>query len=102
LCAFACMQTLLELARVRNRTPLPKAISGIGVALPPEHDALLAPNYQLCVPLKSKEQAEDMDVDEGNQTHSECMEQRALLSTSLKTGQRKVTFCLVNDKKPHR
>lgn len=58
-------QVLLELARNRNKIPLPKSISGPGVALPPDQDTLISPNYQLAVPKKRPAQAvEEMEEDE--------------------------------------
>ncbi|KAG2328130.1 hypothetical protein Bca52824_010858 [Brassica carinata] len=46
-------EVLLELAARRNKIPLPKLTAGLGVPLPPEHDTLLSPNYQLVIPKKS-------------------------------------------------
>ncbi|KAK1301439.1 hypothetical protein QJS10_CPB12g01785 [Acorus calamus] len=40
-------EVLLELARNRNKIPLPKSIGGPGIPLPPEQDTLISPNYQL-------------------------------------------------------
>uniref|UniRef100_A0A0C9RPS7 TSA: Wollemia nobilis Ref_Wollemi_Transcript_4681_1074 transcribed RNA sequence n=1 Tax=Wollemia nobilis TaxID=56998 RepID=A0A0C9RPS7_9CONI len=58
-------EVLLELARNRNRLPLPKSISGPGIALPPEQDTLISPNYQLEIPRKPTPQVpEEMEVDE--------------------------------------
>eukprot|EP01018_Ginkgo_biloba_P037306 Gb_25065 [translate_table: standard] len=58
-------EALLEMARSRNKIPLPKAISGPGVALPPEQDTLISPNYQLAIPRKRASQAvEEMEIDE--------------------------------------
>ncbi|GLJ06373.1 hypothetical protein SUGI_0037480 [Cryptomeria japonica] len=58
-------EVLLELSRTRNRIPLPKSISGPGIALPPEQDTLISPNYQLEIPRKANSQAiEEMEVDE--------------------------------------
>nr|GMC86221.1 transcription initiation factor TFIID subunit 9 [Ipomoea batatas] len=45
-------EVLLELARSRNKIPLPKSISGPGIPLPPEQDTLISPNYQLAIPKK--------------------------------------------------
>lgn len=57
-------ETLLELARIRNTVPLPKAISGPGIALPPEQDTLIAQNYQLAIPTKSASEAvEEMEFE---------------------------------------
>ncbi|KAG6541768.1 hypothetical protein Mapa_016780 [Marchantia paleacea] len=58
-------ETLLELAKLRNSTPLPKIIGGPGVALPPEQDVLIAPTYQLDIPTRSFPFADDeMDVED--------------------------------------
>ncbi|CAB4302826.1 unnamed protein product [Prunus armeniaca] len=58
-------EVLLELARNRNKIPLPKPIAGPGVALPPEQDTLISPNYQLAIPKKQSAQAvEEMEEDE--------------------------------------
>ncbi|CAA7407558.1 unnamed protein product [Spirodela intermedia] len=45
-------EVLLELARSRNKVPLPKSIGGPGIPLPPEQDTLLSPNFQLFIPRK--------------------------------------------------
>ena len=95
------MQTLLELARVRNRAPLPKAISGSGISLPPQKDALLAPNYQLYVPINATEQAEEMNVEE-NQMPTDSIKQNTTIPASQNTDQRKVTFSLVGSTRPHK
>ncbi|KAH9313807.1 hypothetical protein KI387_022434 [Taxus chinensis] len=56
---------LLELSRSRNKLPLPRSISGPGIALPPEQDTLIGPNYQLEIPRRPIPQAlEEMEVDE--------------------------------------
>ncbi|XP_047331011.1 transcription initiation factor TFIID subunit 9-like [Impatiens glandulifera] len=39
-------EVMLELARKRNRIPLPKLVSP-GIPLPNDHDTLINPNYQL-------------------------------------------------------
>lgn len=94
-------ETLLELARIRNSIPLPKAISGPGIALPPEQDTLIALNYQLAVPTRSGNQIEEeMEVDDDG-------ENQQIPSTTDKSGvpvpisqnaefdgTRKVTFSL--------
>ncbi|EPS69203.1 hypothetical protein M569_05565, partial [Genlisea aurea] len=45
-------EVVLELARTRNKIPLPKSssVSGPGIPLPPEQDTLISPNYQLAIP----------------------------------------------------
>uniref|UniRef100_A0A7N0ZUY0 Transcription initiation factor TFIID subunit 9 n=1 Tax=Kalanchoe fedtschenkoi TaxID=63787 RepID=A0A7N0ZUY0_KALFE len=45
-------EILLELARSRNKIPLPKTIAGPGIPLPPDEDTLISPNYQLVIPQK--------------------------------------------------
>lgn len=93
-------ETLMELARIRNSIPLPKAISGPGIALPPEQDILIAPNYQLAVPTRSTSQVDEMEVDDedGNQTPTTIMEKNGMPPpTSQNIDQdsaRKVTFSL--------
>ncbi|KAI3455625.1 hypothetical protein Pfo_012288 [Paulownia fortunei] len=58
-------EVLLELARSRNKVPLPKSISGPGIPLPPEQDTLISPNYQLAIPKKQNSQpAEETEDDE--------------------------------------
>ncbi|XP_047959306.1 transcription initiation factor TFIID subunit 9-like isoform X2 [Salvia hispanica] len=52
-------EVLLELARSRNKVPLPKSISGCGIPLPPDQDILIHPNYQLAVPKRQREETED-------------------------------------------
>ncbi|KAH7565577.1 hypothetical protein ACOSQ2_020309 [Xanthoceras sorbifolium] len=58
-------EVLLELARSRNKIPLPKSIAAPGISLPPEHDTLISPNYQLLIPKKQSAQAmEETEEDE--------------------------------------
>ena len=57
-------QVLLELARSRNKIPLPKSIAPPGsIPLPPEHDTLLSENYQLLPALKPPAQTEEAEDD---------------------------------------
>lgn len=59
------LQVLLELAKSRNKAPLPKSIAGAGIHLPPEKDTLIAPNYQLAIPRKQNiQQVEETEEDE--------------------------------------
>ena len=59
------VQVLLELARNRNKTPLPKSIAGPGIPLPPEQHTLISPNYQFAITKKqSKEAVEETEDDE--------------------------------------
>ncbi|KAG5582294.1 hypothetical protein H5410_052921 [Solanum commersonii] len=57
-------RVLLELARNRNKIPLPKSIAGSGVPLPPEQDTLINPNYQLAIAKKQTSQPEETEEDE--------------------------------------
>ncbi|KAH0757146.1 hypothetical protein KY290_020639 [Solanum tuberosum] len=57
-------EVLLELARNRNKIPLPKSIAGSGVPLPPEQDTLINPNYQLAIAKKQTSQPEETEEDE--------------------------------------
>lgn len=66
-------EVLLELARSRNKIPLPKSIAPPGsIPLPPEQDTLLSQNYQLLPPLKPPTQVEETEDDneEANVTPS--------------------------------
>uniref|UniRef100_I1PC66 Transcription initiation factor TFIID subunit 9 n=1 Tax=Oryza glaberrima TaxID=4538 RepID=I1PC66_ORYGL len=55
---------LLEVARNRNKIPLPKSIAPPGsIPLPPEQDTLLSQNYQLLAPLKPPPQFEETEDD---------------------------------------
>lgn len=56
---------LLELARSRNKVPLPKSIAGPRIPLPPDQDTLISPNYQLAIPKRHNSQpAEETEEDE--------------------------------------
>lgn len=57
---------LLDLARSRNKVPLPKSIAGPGIIpLPPDQDTLLSPNYQLAIPQRlNRQPAEETEEDE--------------------------------------
>ena len=57
-------QVLLDLARSRNKIPLPKSVAPPGsIPLPPEQDTLLSENYQLLPALKPPAQTEETEVD---------------------------------------
>ncbi|VAH82531.1 unnamed protein product [Triticum turgidum subsp. durum] len=57
-------EVLLELARSRNKIPLPKSIAPPGsIPLPPEQDTLLSENYQLLPALKPPAQTKETKVD---------------------------------------
>ncbi|XP_010253134.1 PREDICTED: transcription initiation factor TFIID subunit 9 [Nelumbo nucifera] len=62
-------EVLLELARNRNKIPLPKSISGPGIPLPPEQDTLISPNYQLAIPKKQTAQAAEETEEEEEGTN---------------------------------
>lgn len=56
---------LLELARIRNKVPLPRSLPGTGIPLPPEQYTLISPNYQLAITNKQNSQpAEETEEDE--------------------------------------
>ncbi|VAH68788.1 unnamed protein product [Triticum turgidum subsp. durum] len=58
-------EVLLELARSRNKIPLPKSIAPPGsIPLPPEQDTLLSQNYQLLPALKPPTQTEEAEDEE--------------------------------------
>ncbi|KAK9066928.1 hypothetical protein SSX86_014252 [Deinandra increscens subsp. villosa] len=58
-------EVLLELARERNKVPLPRSLGGPGMALPPESDTLISPNYQLAISRKrTNEAVEEKEEDE--------------------------------------
>lgn len=58
-------EVLLELARSRNKVPLPKSIAGPGIPLPPEQDTLINPNHQLAIPKRYTAQPpEETEEDE--------------------------------------
>lgn len=70
-------EVLLELARTRNKVPLPKSIAGPGIPLPPEQDTLISPNYQLAIPKKQPATAvEEMEEDEETVDPNSSGEQR--------------------------
>lgn len=71
-------QVLLELARNRNKIPLPRSIAGPGIPLPPEQDTLISPNYQLAIPKKqSSPAAVETEEDEEGVDTNPAQEQRA-------------------------
>ncbi|RWR78780.1 transcription initiation factor TFIID subunit 9 [Cinnamomum micranthum f. kanehirae] len=70
-------EVLLELARSRNKIPLPKSIAGPGIPLPPEQDTLISPNYQLVIPRKRSAQAvEETEEDEEGANPNTSQEQK--------------------------
>lgn len=75
---FTLHQVLLELARNRNKIPLPKTIAGPGIPLPPEQDILISPNYQLAIPKKRPAQAvEETEEDEASADLNPSQEPKA-------------------------
>ncbi|KAK9066927.1 hypothetical protein SSX86_014251 [Deinandra increscens subsp. villosa] len=72
-------EVLLELARERNKIPLPRSLGGPGMALPPESDTLISPNYQLAISRKrTNEAVEETEEDEeaGDSKPNQSQEQR--------------------------
>nr|GEW94666.1 transcription initiation factor TFIID subunit 9 [Tanacetum cinerariifolium] len=65
-------EVLLELARTRNKIPLPKSIPGPGMALPPEADTLISPNYQLFIPRKRTSEAVEETEEEEEASDSKA------------------------------
>ncbi|CAI9280363.1 unnamed protein product [Lactuca saligna] len=65
-------EVLLELARNRNKIPLPKSIAGPGMALPPDSDTLISPNYQLVIPRKRTNEAIEETEEEEEGFSSSC------------------------------
>lgn len=74
-------EVLLELARTRNKIPLPKSISGPGMVLPPEADTLISPNYQLSIPRKRTSEA----VEETEEEEEEASDSKANTSQEQST-----------------
>ncbi|CAM8936464.1 unnamed protein product [Rhodiola kirilowii] len=69
-------EVLLELARTRNKIPLPKTIAGPGIPLPPEEDTLISPNYQLAIPKKRPAPAPETEDGEENEAGSPSQEMK--------------------------
>ena len=103
----------MELARVRNSVPLPKAISGPSIALPPEQDMLVAPNYQIVVqPFHGVKNVDELEGEDGDASHTPTTSERNGMPPPSATSQqhhhhmdhdssRKVTFSLSGTKRPH-
>ncbi|KAL5724382.1 Transcription initiation factor TFIID subunit 9 [Ranunculus cassubicifolius] len=77
-------EVLLELARNRNKIPLPKSIGGPGIPLPPEEETLVTPNYQLAFPNKQPlvaaqetEEEKDDDDDEAQEHNNPAADQQS-------------------------
>jgi transcription initiation factor TFIID subunit 9B len=101
----------MELARVRNSIPLPKAISGPSIALPPEQDMLVAPNYQIAV--QAVKNVDEVEAEDGGASHTPTTssERNGMPPPSTQQQQqhhhmvdhdnaRKVTFSLSGTKRP--
>lgn len=91
-------EELLQLARNRNKIPLPKSITPPGaIPLPPEQDTLISPCYQLLIPRKQPSQVEENEEDEDgsnlNPNLNMSQEQRADQQSQQQTPQR-VSFPL--------
>ncbi|KNA06924.1 hypothetical protein SOVF_176640 [Spinacia oleracea] len=65
-------EVLLELARNRNKTPLPKNVGGSGVPLPPEEYTLISPNYQLMTSKRQSAQAFEEPEEEDDEEEEEA------------------------------
>ncbi|OMO70641.1 Transcription factor TAFII-31 [Corchorus capsularis] len=90
-------EVLLELARNRNKIPLPKAIPGPGIPLPPDQDTLISTNYQFAVPRKQPAEAMvEIEDDEESVDPSSSQEQKT--DTPQPTSQR-VSFPLAKRQK---
>ncbi|KAK4744877.1 hypothetical protein SAY87_011189 [Trapa incisa] len=86
-------EVLLELARSRNKIPLPKTLAGPGIPLPPEQDTLINPNYQLAIPRRQPAQAVEEMEDERSDTNPSQEQQATDLPQQQQTPQR-VSFPL--------
>ncbi|XP_078436335.1 TATA binding protein associated factor 21kDa subunit [Wolffia australiana] len=85
-------EVLMELARGRNKVPLPKSITGPGIPLPPEQDTLISPNYQLFIPRRTRNVSVDGPEEEedgpsvnssGGQNDSQAIPQQQLTPQRL-------------------
>lgn len=56
-------ELLMELAEARNRIPLPSILGRPGIALPPEADTLVTPNFQVAVPHRPSRQGGGTEKD---------------------------------------
>ncbi|GFZ04304.1 TATA binding protein associated factor 21kDa subunit [Actinidia rufa] len=93
-------EVLLELARNRNKIPLPRSIAGPGIPLPPEQDTLISPNYQLAIPKRQTGQAvEEAEEDEESVDPNPNPSQEHKAELPQNTPQR-VSFPLVGAKRP--
>uniref|UniRef100_A0A7N0UN98 Transcription initiation factor TFIID subunit 9 n=1 Tax=Kalanchoe fedtschenkoi TaxID=63787 RepID=A0A7N0UN98_KALFE len=69
-------EILLELARNRNKIPLPKTIAGPGIPLPPDEDTLISPNYQLLIPKKRPAPTQEIEESEEKPEESPSQEMK--------------------------
>ncbi|KAF3775254.1 Transcription initiation factor TFIID subunit 9 [Nymphaea thermarum] len=88
-------EVLLELARNRNKIPLPNSASGPGILLPPEQDTLISPNYQLALPRRQvnsvvEETEEEDDAEKTNAVNPNVSQEQRLEQQS----HQKVSFAL--------
>ena len=95
----------MELARSRNKIPLPKSIGGPGIPLPPEQDTLIGPNYQLFIPRKQTQGSADgpEEEEEGSYAPEHSLGPNAAMnpSTDLQTmTPQRVSFPLTAGKRP--
>ncbi|VAH66643.1 unnamed protein product [Triticum turgidum subsp. durum] len=95
-------KVLLELARSRNKIPLPKSIAPPGsIPLPPEQDTLLTENYQLLPALKPPTQTEEAEDDNegadaipGNPSPNYSQDQRGNEQRQPQSQSQRVSFQL--------
>ncbi|KAL6013505.1 hypothetical protein ACLOJK_004003 [Asimina triloba] len=93
-------KVLLELARNRNKIPLPKAIAGPGILLPPEQDTLISPNYQLAIPKKQPAQAIEETEDEEDGIKSNLPQDQQKPDQQPQQHPQRVSFPLTAAKRP--
>ncbi|KAK4752277.1 hypothetical protein SAY87_021075 [Trapa incisa] len=86
-------EVLLELASSRNKIPLPKSLTGPGIPLPPEHDTLINPNYQLAIRRRQPAQAVEEMEDERSDTNP-SQEQQAIDEPQQQQTPQRVSFPL--------
>ncbi|CAE6245871.1 unnamed protein product [Arabidopsis arenosa] len=82
-----------------EQDPSAKSIAGPGVPLPPEHDTLLSPNYQLVIPKKSvstepEETEDDEEMTDPGQSSQEQQQQQQQASDLPSQTPQRVSFPL--------
>ncbi|XP_071731306.1 transcription initiation factor TFIID subunit 9-like [Rutidosis leptorrhynchoides] len=88
-------EVLLELAKTRNKIPLPKAITTPGMALPPGAETLISPNYQLVISKKhTNEAVEETEEEEEEATDSKTNSSQEKMSDLPQTTPQRVSFPL--------